>query len=84
MMRYVYRNGHLVEKRRAGPKGPLVISDIREFVTQDGVTITSRSSLRDYERKHGVKQVGNDWTGPERPRFWDKLMQRRAARGGRD
>ena len=52
-MRYVYRNGHLVEKHRAGPKGPLVISDIREFVTQDGVTITSRSSLRDYERKHG-------------------------------
>jgi hypothetical protein len=81
-MRYVHRDGKLVPKHLAGPKsGPLVISDIEPFQTQDGTPITSRSALRDYERKMGVRQVGNDWTGPERPPFWDRVEQRRAARG---
>jgi hypothetical protein len=82
-MRYVHRDGKLVPKHLAGPKsGPLVISDIEPFQTQDGTPITSRSALRDYERKMGVRQVGNDWTGPERPPFWDRFEQRR--KGGRN
>jgi len=75
--RYVRRNGKIVEKHSGASSGPLVISDIKEFVTQDGVAITSRSQLRDYERRNGVRQVGNDWTGPERPPFWDRFEQKR-------
>jgi hypothetical protein len=40
--------------------GPHVMSDIKPFRTQDGIEISSRSSLRAYEQRFGVKQVGND------------------------
>jgi hypothetical protein len=70
-MRYVLRAGKLVEKNRAVPTYT-VMSDIKPFVTQDGVEITSRSTLRDYERRLGVRQVGNDWTGSERPSYLDR------------
>jgi hypothetical protein len=46
--------------------------DIKPFVTQDRVEITSRSKLREYEQKHGVKQVGNDWTGSSKPAWYDR------------
>ena len=49
--------------------------DIRPFVLGDGVEITSRSKLRAYERQHGLKQCGNDWTGSERPAFWDAFQR---------
>ncbi len=80
--RYVLRNGELVEKDKAGPIPSLsghanVISDIKEFKTQDGVPITSRSDLREYEKRMGVRQVGTDWTGSTRPRFWDVHLERR-------
>jgi hypothetical protein len=62
MTTYVWRNGELVEKYKAPPKsGVSIMSDIQPFVTQDGTAITSRSSLRAYEQRHGVKQVGNDY-----------------------
>jgi hypothetical protein len=80
-MRYVHRDGKIVPKHTAAKSGPLVISDLEPFQTQDGTWITSRSRLRAYEQQMGVKQVGNDWTGPERPAFWDRVEQRRAARG---
>lgn len=48
-----------------------IIPDIQPFKTQDGTEITSRSNLRAYERKHGVKQVGTDWTGSAKPQWWD-------------
>lgn len=57
------------------------IPDIRPFVTQDGVEITSRSSLRAYEQRTGTRQVGNDWTGSERPAWWDKHIEQERARG---
>lgn len=61
MTAYVMRNGELVEKSKAPPKsGVFVVSDIASFVTQDGKEISSRSSLREYERANGVKQIGND------------------------
>lgn len=53
----------------------LIMPDIRSFVTQDKVEITSRSKLRAYERERGVKQVGNDWPGPEKPAFWDEKVK---------
>lgn len=41
-----------------------VMSDISEFQSPiDGAWITSRSQLREHERKHGVRQVGNDLKG---------------------
>lgn len=73
--RYVYRNGELVEKAPS-LRSFNVLRDIEPFITQDGTRIDSRSELRAYEQKHGVKQVGNDWTGPEKPHFWDKLRNR--------
>lgn len=80
MTTYVIRDGQLIEKHLAPllnqSKSPHVVSDIEPFQTQDGVPITSRMALRDYERANGVKQVGNDWTGSERPPFWDKVSRR--------
>ncbi len=75
---YVIRNGELVEKSQAQPSetGAFFMPDITPFVTQDGVPISSRSELRAYEQKHGVKQTGNDWTGSEKPAFWDAMMAR--------
>lgn len=56
------------------------IPDIKEFRTQDGVTISSRSQLRAYEQAKGVKQVGNDWTGSAKPKFWDEQRQKEKER----
>ena len=78
MTTYVLRNGELVEKSKATPRYSQqnhALSDIKPFVTQDGVEITSRSSLRAYEQKMGVKQVGTDWTGPQKPAFWDSIRR---------
>jgi hypothetical protein len=47
------------------------IPDIQPFALPDGTQITSRSVLREYEAKHGVKQCGNDWTGSSKPQWWD-------------
>ena len=45
---------------------PRVMSDIAPFETAgDRVAITSRSELRAYERKNGIRQVGNDIKPPE-------------------
>lgn len=54
-----------------------VMRDIRPFTTQDGKHITSRSKLRAYEQENGVKQIGNDWTGPEKPAFHDELVAKK-------
>lgn len=84
--RYVLRDGELVEKDKAAPlhsQQNHAQSDIKPFVTQDGTHITSRSSLRDYERKMGVRQVGTDWTGSKPPAFWD-LHKERTLRGSRE
>lgn len=85
MTAYVIRNGELIEKHLAPPRSssrsPLVLSDIQPFKTQEGHAITSREALREYERINGVRQVGNDWTGSERPAFWDRHLANERARG---
>lgn len=84
MTRYVLRDGALIEKHLATARGssrsPLVLSDIEPFQTQEGAAITSRAALREYERVNGVRQVGTDWTGPERPVFWDRHLANEKAR----
>jgi hypothetical protein len=70
----VWRDGKLVSKQEAAKsEAAFFMPDIAPFVTQDGVEITSRSALRAYEQRTGTKQVGNDWSGSERPSWWDKI-----------
>ena len=75
-MRYVHRDGKIVPKTEARSTVGHVMSDIEPFQTQDGKWITSRSRLREYEQRTGTRQVGNDWTGPERPGFWDSIRRK--------
>ena len=65
---YVMRDGKLVPKRKAAPLPGLYMPDISEFRTIDGVTISSRKHLRDYERAHNCRQIGNDIPPPGRER----------------
>jgi len=67
---YVLRDGKLVPKSEAPLRGGAFsyMPDIKEFQTIDGTTISSRKQLRDYERAHGVKQIGNDVPPPGRER----------------
>lgn len=85
MTTYVLRNGALIEKHLAPPRAagrsPHVLPDIAPFKTQDGTVIASRAALRDYERANGVRQVGTDWTGSERPPFWDRHLARVESKG---
>jgi hypothetical protein len=72
MTTYVWRDGKWRDKATGKPmpnedKGfPVtfrVMPDITAFVSPlDFKTeISSRSALREYEKRHGVKQVGTDW-----------------------
>ena len=59
-------------------KAFVVMKDIDPFVSPiDGKMVGSRSSLRDHERRHNVRQIGNDWAGSERPDNWDKIKNGR-------
>jgi hypothetical protein len=61
-MRYVMRDGELVPKNSAPAKnGGFSMSDISPFVTQDGTSISSRSTLRAYEQRTGTRQCGTDF-----------------------
>jgi len=85
MTTFVLRDGVLVEKHLAPPmtagRSAHIISDIEPFQTQDGVAITSRADLRAYEQANGVRQVGTDWTGSQRPAWWGEHRAREKARG---
>lgn len=62
MTRYVMRAGQIVPKKSAPAKtGGFSMSDIKPFATQDGTPISSRSTLREYESRHGIKQIGTDF-----------------------
>jgi len=51
-----------------------IVSDIEPFESPiDKSVISSRSSLREHERKHNVRQIGNDWAGSERPKNWENM-----------
>jgi hypothetical protein len=50
---------------------PYYKRDIQPFKMGDGTEISSRSSLRDYQRAHQVEQVGLEWTGEAKPHWWD-------------
>ena len=60
---YVLRDGKLVvkDKDTFGPvRDWMYVPDISPFETQDGTPISSRRDLREYEKRTGTRQVGND------------------------
>lgn len=49
-----------------------VVSDVEPFTSPiDGTVLSSRSQIRDHERKHQVRQCGNDYTSSVKPSWWD-------------
>ena len=42
----------------------MAMGDISEFVTMDGAHISSRSHLREYQRRTGFEQIGNETVNP--------------------
>ena len=60
-----------------------IMPDIRHFVTQDKIEITSRSKLRQYERSTGSRQIGDQWSG-EKPAFWDQHKDNEARKAWHD
>ena len=51
-----------------------IMKDIEPFLSPvDGTYVTSRSELREHEKRHNVRQIGNDWAGSERPSNWDTM-----------
>ena len=70
---YVYRDGKLVPKHETEPlpthgRSIHVMPDIAPFQTSgDKVAISSRSQLREYEKRTGTRQVGNDLKPPRLP-----------------
>jgi len=81
---YVIRDGELVPKHLAAPLNSSTdhrfIPDMKPVVLPDGTELSSRSKLREYETKNGVRQLGNDWPGSTKPAFWD-AWQRGELRG---
>ena len=64
----------LVQRKQAF----MVIKDIEPFISPiDGKAVGSRSALREHERRHSVRQIGNDWAGSERPDNWDQIRHGR-------
>ena len=71
-MRAVWRNGDWCDRygkpipnKSDGLQAIRVMSDIREFVSPIDfkTSISSRTQLRDYEKRNGVKQIGTDFDG---------------------
>jgi len=55
---------YALKNSRRRSKSLQVMSDIEEFVSPvDKSVISSRSGLRNHERRHGIRQIGNDWAG---------------------
>jgi|TARA_R110002020_G_scaffold36406_3_gene109363 hypothetical protein len=61
-------------RKSSGSTGITFMKDIEPFRSPlDGSHITTRSELREHEKKHNVRQIGNDWAGSERPANWDTM-----------
>jgi hypothetical protein len=70
---YIYSNGEIVKKPKIEKeRNYSVISDVQPFTSPiDGTVLSSRSQIRDHERKHQVRQCGNDYTSSVKPSWWD-------------
>ena len=55
-----------------------VVKDIEPFVSPiDKSVVSSRSGLREHEKKHNVRQIGNDWSGSSKPTNWENMTNGR-------
>jgi hypothetical protein len=69
------KSNYKVIKSTKRTKSHQVMGDIQEFVSPVGKTlISSRSQLREHERKHNIRQVGNDYTSSTKPKYWDTMV----------
>ena len=63
-MRYVMRDGHLVEVKATKPRVHTVITDAYSknpvLSPVDGTLLDSRAKLRDHNARNGCVDVGND------------------------
>ena len=67
---WVLRDGKLVPKVRSRRIGLQLMPDLEAFRSPvDGSVISSRSNLREHNRRNGVSDVGNDpaFKHPKRP-----------------
>jgi hypothetical protein len=59
---------------------PYVMGDIKPFRFDDGTEITSRSGLREYQRRNQVEQIGLDWSASSdvgKPWWFDQYKAHR-------
>ena len=69
------KSNYKVIKSTKRTKSHQVMGDIQEFVSPiDKTVIGSRSQINEHERKHNVRQVGNDYVGSTKPKFWDNMI----------
>ena len=69
------KSNYKVVKAKKRTKSHQVMGDIQEFVSPiDKSVISSRSQVREHERKHNVRQSGNDYTSSTKPKFWDNMI----------
>ena len=58
--------------------GLQIIPDVEPFQSPiDKSYITSRQQLREHEKVHNVRQIGNDYAGSGRPPNWDEMTNGR-------
>ena len=69
---YVYRGGELTEKVTRRRSGIEIMPDIEPVISPvDGTLLSSRSRVREHNRRNQVIDVGNDpslWRGNPEPR----------------
>ena len=69
------KSNYKLVKAKKRTKSHQVMGDIQEFVSPiDKSVISSRSQVREHERKHNVRQSGNDYTSSTKPKFWDNMI----------
>jgi hypothetical protein len=74
------RKKAVIQRRDKKPRtGINIIHDVDPFQSPiDGSIIGSRRDLREHEKRHNVRQLGNDWAGSTRPANWDKVTNGRS------
>lgn len=61
------------EWNSARKSGPEIMRDQAGFKSPiDGSWVEGRAAVRAHERKHEVRQLGNDYSGSEPPGWWSR------------
>lgn len=62
---------------------PMLMRDISPVSLDGQSELTSRSQVREFEREHGVERTGLDYSGSEKPAWWDEYKDNRQERDKR-